>query len=185
MPGLFPSVYLSYKLKKEQEVQLNYSRRVNRPNFFQLIPYRDFTDPLNHREGNPDLKPEYTNSLEFSYMKTWKKHNFLGSLYYRNTNNLISTINEPITPGNDTLLTTFVNANKNFSYGAELTMKNEIITGWSARNRRVTLGRTALPSRCARRKPPHTGVSAPRPGTSISPRASPSCAPLDACSRNW
>jgi outer membrane receptor protein involved in Fe transport len=130
VPGLFPSVYLSYKLEKEQELQLNYSRRVNRPNFFQLIPYRDFSDPLNHRQGNPNLKPEYTNSLEFSYMKTWKKHNFLGSLYYRNTNNLISTINEPIHPGTDTLLTTFVNANKNFSYGAELTMKNQIIQGW-------------------------------------------------------
>ncbi|MGX5816974.1 TonB-dependent receptor domain-containing protein [Chitinophaga lutea] len=130
VPGLFPSLYLSYKLQKEQELQLNYSRRVNRPNFFQLIPYRDFSDPLNHRQGNPNLKPEYTNSLEFSYMKTWKKHNFLGSLYYRNTNNLISTINEPIYPGTDTLLTTFVNANKNFSYGAELTMKNQIIPGW-------------------------------------------------------
>ncbi|WP_119079870.1 outer membrane beta-barrel family protein [Chitinophaga alhagiae] len=130
VPGFFPSVYLSYKLEKEQEVQLNYSRRVNRPNFFQLIPYRDFSDPLNHRQGNPNLKPEYTNSLEFSYMKTWKNHNFLGSLYYRNTNNLISTLNEPIHAGTDTLLTTFVNANKNFSYGAELTMKNQIIRGW-------------------------------------------------------
>lgn len=130
VPGLFPSIYLSYKLEKEQELQLNYSRRVNRPNFFQLVPYRDFSDPLNHREGNPNLKPEYTNSLEFSYMKTWKKHNFLGSLYYRNTNNLISTLNEPIGPGSDTLLTTFINANKSFSYGAELTMKNQIIPGW-------------------------------------------------------
>ncbi|SIN67320.1 outer membrane beta-barrel family protein [Chitinophaga niabensis] len=158
VPGLFPSVYLSYKLKKEQEVQLNYSRRVNRPNFFQLIPYRDFTDPLNHREGNPDLKPEYTNSLEFSYMKTWKKHNFLGSLYYRNTNNLISTINEPITPGNDTLLTTFVNANKNFSYGAELTMKNEIITGWSITTN-VNLYQTELQVKNAKENYTNRGFS--------------------------
>ena len=130
VPGLFPSVYLSYKLQKEQELQLNYSRRVNRPNFFQLVPYRDFSDPLNHREGNPNLRPEFTNSLEFSYMKTWKKHNFLGSVYYRNTNNLISTLNTPVSPGSDTLLTTFINANKSFSYGAELTVKNQIIPGW-------------------------------------------------------
>ncbi|MGE7775094.1 TonB-dependent receptor domain-containing protein [Chitinophaga sp. NPDC101104] len=130
VPGLFPSAYFSYKLPKEQELQLNYSRRVNRPNFFQLVPYRDFSDPLNHREGNPNLKPEYTNSLEFSYMKQWKNHNVLGSLYYRNTNNLISTLNTPISAGNDTLLTTFVNANKNFSYGAEITVKNQIVKGW-------------------------------------------------------
>ena len=136
VPGLFPSAYLSYKLPKEQELQLNYSRRVNRPNFFQLVPYRDFSDPLNHREGNPNLKPEYTNSLEFSYMKQWKNHNVLGSLYYRNTNNLISTLNTPISAGNDTLLTTFVNANKNFSYGAELTVKNQIVKGWGHHHQR-------------------------------------------------
>ncbi|CAL1519571.1 TonB-dependent receptor domain-containing protein [Chitinophaga sp. MM2321] len=128
VPGLFPSIYLSQKLEKEQELQLNYSRRVNRPNFFQLIPYRDYSDPQNQREGNPNLKPEYTNSLEFSYMKTWKNSNVLGSIYFRNTNNLISTISTPI--GRDTLLTQFINANRSNSYGAEITMKNEILKGW-------------------------------------------------------
>ncbi len=127
-PGFFPSVYLSYKLEKDQELQLNYSRRVNRPNFFQLIPYRDISDPQNQREGNPDLKPEYTNSLEFSYMKTWKKHNFLGTLYFRNTNDLITMYSTVI--GKDSLLSTFVNAHKNNSYGAELTLKNQVVQGW-------------------------------------------------------
>ncbi|QEH43110.1 outer membrane beta-barrel family protein [Chitinophaga sp. XS-30] len=127
-PGLFPSVYFSYKLEKEQELQLNYSRRVNRPNFFQLIPYRDITDPQNQREGNPDLKPEFTNSLEFSYMKTWKAHNVLASLYYRNTNNLITSLSTVI--GRDSLLSTFVNARKSASYGAEITVKNQIVKGW-------------------------------------------------------
>lgn len=127
-PGFFPSVYLSQKMAKDQELQLNYSRRVNRPNFFQLIPYRDYSDPQNQREGNPNLKPEYTNSLEFSYAKIWGANNFLASLYYRNTQNLISTISEPI--GQDTLLSRYVNANKNASYGAELTVKNQVIKNW-------------------------------------------------------
>lgn len=127
-PGFFPSVYLSQKMNEDQELQLNYSRRVNRPNFFQLIPYRDYSDPLNQREGNPNLKPEFTNSIEFSYAKMWGAHNFLGSLYYRNTNNLISTISEPI--GTDTLLNRYVNANKNMSYGAELTGKVQVIKTW-------------------------------------------------------
>ncbi|WP_143309284.1 TonB-dependent receptor domain-containing protein [Chitinophaga vietnamensis] len=128
VPGLFPSLFLSQKLPHDQELQLNYSRRVMRPNFFQLIPYRDYSDPQNQREGNPDLKPEYTNSIEFSYMKSWKTSSFLGSIYFRNTNNLISTISTPI--GKDTLLTQYINANRNNSYGAELTFKNQIIPGW-------------------------------------------------------
>ncbi|NIG54000.1 TonB-dependent receptor domain-containing protein [Chitinophaga sp. Cy-1792] len=127
-PGFFPSLFLSQKLQQDQELQLNYSRRVNRPNFFQLIPYRDYSDPQNQREGNPNLKPEYTNSLEFSYVKNWKTANFLGSVYFRNTNNLITTLSTPI--GKDTLLTQFTNANRSNSYGAELTMKNQIIPGW-------------------------------------------------------
>ncbi|MBO9731996.1 MAG: TonB-dependent receptor [Chitinophaga sp.] len=128
VPGLYPSLFLSEKLKHDQELQLNYSRRVNRPNFFQLIPYRDYSDPQNQREGNPNLKPEYTNSFEFSYVKNWGNSNFLGSIYFRNTNNMISTISTPI--GADTLLTQYINANRSNSYGAELTMKNQIIKGW-------------------------------------------------------
>lgn len=127
-PGFFPSLYLSQKLKNDQELQLNYSRRVTRPNFFQLIPYRDYTDPLNQREGNPNLRPEFTNSVEFSYAKNWKTANFLGTVYYRNTNNLLSTISEPL--GTDTLLTTFVNADNNNNYGAELTLKNTFFKIW-------------------------------------------------------
>jgi len=127
-PGFFPSVYLSQKMKNDQELQLNYSRRVTRPNFFQLIPFRDYSDPLNQREGNPNLRPEYTNSVELSYVKNWKTANFLGTVYYRNTNNLISAISTPI--GTDTLLTSFTNANKNNNYGAELTLKNTFFKIW-------------------------------------------------------
>lgn len=129
VPGFFPSIFLSQKLKKDQELQLNYSRRVNRPNFFQLIPYRDYSDPQNQREGNPNLKPEYTNSFELSYVKNWTNSNFLGSVYFRNTNNMISTISTQI--GADTLLTQYINANRSNSYGAELTMKNQIAKIWS------------------------------------------------------
>ncbi|WP_158563168.1 outer membrane beta-barrel family protein [Chitinophaga silvatica] len=129
VPGFFPSLFLSQKLKHDQELQLNYSRRVNRPNFFQLIPYRDYSDPQNQREGNPNLKPEYTNSFELSYVKNWGANNFLGSVYFRNTNNMISTISTPI--GADTLLTQFINANRSNSYGAEFTLKNQIVKNWS------------------------------------------------------
>lgn len=127
-PGLFPSIYLSQKLPKEQELQLNYSRRVNRPNFFQLIPYRDYSDPQNQREGNPGLKPEYTNSFEFSYLKTIQNSSLLATLYFRNTNDLITAFSSPI--GRDTLLTKYINANTVNSYGAELTAKTQLLRIW-------------------------------------------------------
>jgi len=132
--SLFPSVFLTQKLKKEQDLQLNYSRRINRPNFFQLFPFTDFSDFLNISRGNPDLKPEFTNSLELSYQKTFKnKDNFIASLYYKNTNNLISRLQvKEINPlsGDDALINTYINANSSYVTGLELTSKNKLAKWW-------------------------------------------------------
>ena len=132
--SLFPSVFLSQKLKKEQELQLNYTRRINRPNFFQLSPFTDSSDFLNLRKGNPDLEPEFTSSFELSYQKIFKnKDNFLASLYYKHTDNLITTYQEKFTSpinGKDYVLTTFINANSSYVTGLELTMKNKITKWW-------------------------------------------------------
>ena len=91
--SLFPSMFLSQKLGEYDELQFNYSRRINRPNFFQLFPFTDYSDILNITRGNPNLQPEFTNSLELSYSKTFKnRDNFLASLYFKHTSNLITRI---------------------------------------------------------------------------------------------
>ncbi len=132
--SLFPSVFLNQKLKKEQELQLNYSRRINRPNFWQLTPFIDSSDILNPNIGNPGLKPEFTNSLELSYQKIFKnKDNFLASIYYKNTNDLISRFQEirtePVS-GKEQLISTYINANSSYVTGLEITMKNSITKWW-------------------------------------------------------
>ncbi|MFT3980562.1 MAG: TonB-dependent receptor [Ferruginibacter sp.] len=132
--SLFPSVFLSQKLANKQELQLSYSRRINRPNFFQLIPFTDYTDKLNITRGNPDLVPEFTQSLELSYLKTFGKNNtFLGSLYYKHTDNLITRYLSQETDavsGTTELINTFVNANSSYSTGAEATMINNLTKWW-------------------------------------------------------
>ena len=132
--SLFPSVFLSQKLKNKQELQMSYTRRINRPNFFQLIPYTDYTDSLNITRGNPDLVPEFTNSLEFSYSKTFKgNNNFLASLYYKHTNDLITRyLTKDINPvtGKEDIINTYINANSSYSYGAEFTSVNYIKKWW-------------------------------------------------------
>jgi outer membrane receptor protein involved in Fe transport len=132
--SLFPSVFLTQKMKKDQELQLNYSRRINRPNFFQLTPYTDSSDFLNLSKGNPGLKPEFTNSAELSYQKIFtNKNTILASLYYKNTNNLITRFQEKYTsPANakDYVLNTFINANSSYVTGLEMTMKNKVTKIW-------------------------------------------------------
>ena len=132
--SLFPSLFLSQKLKNKQELQFSVIRRINRPNFFQLIPFVDYTDNLNISKGNPDLKPEFTQSFEMSYAKTFKKNNnFLASIYYKKTTDLITRYQDkginPIT-GADVLINTFVNANSSKAYGAEFTSINYLTKWW-------------------------------------------------------
>jgi len=132
--SLFPSLFLSQKLKNKQELQFSVTRRVNRPNFFQLLPIVDYTDNLNISKGNPNLKPEFTQSFEMSYSKTYrKKDNLLASIYFKKTTDLITRYQEtgthPIT-GEEVLINTFVNANSSQSYGAELTSVNYLNSWW-------------------------------------------------------
>ena len=132
--SLFPSVFLSQQLSNKQQIQLSYSRRINRPNFFQLIPFTDYTDKLNITKGNPNLVPEFTQSLELSYLKTFKGNNtLLGSIYYKHTDNLITRYltqeAEPVS-GTDQLINTYINANSSYSAGAELTAQNYLTKWW-------------------------------------------------------
>jgi ferric enterobactin receptor len=131
--SLFPSLFLSQKLKNKQELQISYTRRINRPNFFQLIPFTDYSDSLNITRGNPNLVPEFTNSFEFSYLKTLKGNNtFLASLYYKRTDNLITRFVDTFTnaiSGKPDLVNTWVNANYSQTVGAEFTAVNTI-TKW-------------------------------------------------------
>lgn len=133
--SLFPSVFLSQKLKNEQEMQLNYTRRINRPRFWNLFPYTDYSDSLNLSRGNPDLKPEFTNSIELSYQKIFKKNNdnLLASIYYKNTNDLITRYQvveqNPVTL-KDELINTYINANSSYVTGLEVILKNRVNKWW-------------------------------------------------------
>jgi len=132
--SLFPSLFLSQKLSNKQEVQFSYTRRINRPNFFQLIPVTDYTDSLNISKGNPNLKPEFTSSFEMSYSKTYKgNNNILGSVYYKHTTDLITRYlsqgNNPFT-GKEDVINSYINANYSYSYGAELTSVNYLTKWW-------------------------------------------------------
>jgi hypothetical protein len=123
MNALFPAVYFSKKLPHNQEVQLNFSRKINRPNFFQLMPFVMASDQQNIRIGNPKLSPEFYNLTELNYNIQWGKLNYLTSLYGRYTENPITNVAYPQSPGSLILINTFQNGNNSFVYGSEHTLK--------------------------------------------------------------
>jgi ferric enterobactin receptor len=131
--SLFPSIFLSKELSKTDQLQLSVTRRVNRPNFFQIIPFTDYSDSLNITRGNADLVPEFTSSSELSYSKSIGKATFLSSIYFKHTNNLITRyLQQELNPisGKTDLVNTFVNANSSETYGLELTYTNKVKKWW-------------------------------------------------------
>jgi outer membrane receptor protein involved in Fe transport len=135
--SFFPSVFLTQKLSANQDLQLNYSRKINHPNFFQIIPYYDFSNPLNISVGNPNLVPEFTNLVELAYNLNLKNgNNIIATVYYRGTTNLISQYQywgeNPNPASNDSVfITTYQNASSSQAYGLEVTSMNKIASWWT------------------------------------------------------
>lgn len=127
--SLFPSVFVTRKLNDLDNIQLSYTRRINRPNFFQTMPFIDYSDKELLRQGNPQLEPEFVNAVELSYQNILVKgHNVLVSLYYRRNTNLITSYFETGTnlEGRTVPLITYANSNSSQAYGGELTLKNSL-----------------------------------------------------------
>ena len=134
--SLFPSAFATYKLSDKEDMQVNYSRKINRPNFFQLIPFIDYTDSLNITKGNPGLVPEFTNLFELSYQNQISNgHNFLSSVYFKNTDNLITRNqyrdkNPNPAKLDSIIISSYANASRSYTYGLELTSKDKIAKWW-------------------------------------------------------
>ncbi len=135
--SFFPSLFLTQKINDFQDIQMNYSRKVNRPNFFQLIPYFDYSDSLNISRGNPGLRPEFTNLMELSYQINFKKgNNILTTAYYRNTTDLITRYQyrdkNPVPTKLDSIfISSYENASSSEAYGLEVTATNKLAAWWS------------------------------------------------------
>lgn len=117
---IFPSASLSQKITNTTEIQLSYSRRVNRPRMGQLNPFRSASwgNTNNFSEGNPNLDPEFTDSYEFSFIQFLPWATITPSVFYRYTKDEISRIRTLI--DSVSTLTSFVNYNSSRSYGGEL-----------------------------------------------------------------
>ncbi|WP_144282788.1 TonB-dependent receptor domain-containing protein [Chryseobacterium echinoideorum] len=84
--NIFPTVFLSYELAKDNQFLINYSRRIDRPRSWFLIPNPSYSDNQNIFEGNIDLNPSYVDSYEFGYSISKSKLTINPTIYYRHSN---------------------------------------------------------------------------------------------------
>lgn len=91
--SFFPTIHLNYKSKKDDNITFSYSRRINRPENWQLSPWSFNSDTRFRSKGNANLKPEIINSYDISYAKAYKKGSINTSFYYRLKEHPFNTIN--------------------------------------------------------------------------------------------
>lgn len=118
---LFPSVFLSYQLPNDNELQVNYTKRVRRPWGGQLNSFKNVTDSTNISFGNPLLKPEYSNAFELNYLKSWESHMLSVSAYYRTTDDIMQRISYM---DGGIMYSTSDNVAQSLSSGVEIVGKN-------------------------------------------------------------
>ena len=117
--SFFPSGHLIYgdKDDKNGEWSLSYSRRINRPRSWNLNPFPVYSDPLNLRMGNPALQPEYINSYELGYQKSWSKLTLSGSVFFRQTIDKIQRVRQFFPNG--VSVNSFANIDESYDFGLE------------------------------------------------------------------
>lgn len=125
--SLFPSAYLSYSLPHDNELQINYTRRIRRPWGGQLNSFHNISDPTSVSYGNPQLNPEYSNSFELNYIKSWTYHMISVSAYLRQASNVINRLSYM---EGDVMYSTWGNVSNRLNSGVEIVAKNNLFSGW-------------------------------------------------------
>jgi hypothetical protein len=130
--ALFPALYLVRKWKDStRELQVNFSRKIDRPRHWQITPFIMFADSRNVRIGNPTLAPELSNLGEVNHLLPFLKGkaSWLTSVYGRYTQDVITSFASPLPSDSSILLNTFVNGSYSTNGGWENILKFDPVTG--------------------------------------------------------
>ncbi|KUJ60532.1 TonB-dependent receptor [Flavobacteriaceae bacterium CRH] len=133
---LFPTFYASYKKNDNNTFSLNYGKRINRPRFDLLNPFRIYINSNSYSEGNPFLRPSFSDNFEFahSYKEILRTSVFVNLV--TNGYGVLFTSN----PETNTQIVTRENYFKNLNYGIGETYSASFADWWSSENSLYFLG---------------------------------------------
>ncbi len=123
---LFPTFYLLYSTNEDHSFSFDYSRKLKRPRYQDLNPFRYFLNENDFTIGNPDLRPNFSNNFNFNY--TFKGEYFF-DLYYRDNGNYMSTLSFQDNQ-NLTLRQVKQNVLESVSYGLDFTYGKSVCKNW-------------------------------------------------------
>jgi outer membrane receptor protein involved in Fe transport len=126
---LFPSAHISYSFGESSMLNMAYSRRITQPQLFYMEPYVVYVDHYTAQSGNPQIRPEYTNSIELSYRKTIGEHSASATLFHRRRTDKIERLRIPYHTG--VTLDSMANVGNDYSTGAELATNIQAAKWWN------------------------------------------------------
>ncbi|UOQ75027.1 outer membrane beta-barrel family protein [Hymenobacter cellulosilyticus] len=136
--NLFPSATVARTLPVgDQRLQFSYSRRLNRPNFLQIVALPIYSDARNYVVGNPDLRPEYVHVAELGHQVNWQSTTLSTTLFGRFANQAIQSLRTVDTlatrrSGQPDFIarTSYANLGRTASYGLELSLTRPLTSWW-------------------------------------------------------
>jgi outer membrane receptor protein involved in Fe transport len=125
--SFFPSLSLDKKVDENSEWNVSLSRKVGRPNFRHMFVGIQANDKQNIMIGNPAIRPEFINTAEVNYNKSWsgKSENslqWLSTGYYIYEDHTIKPVTQPLATDSSILVTTFQNIKADIQYGIDNTL---------------------------------------------------------------
>jgi len=125
----FPSIHLQYSFDKTRQISVSYSRRISRPNYFWLMPAKQYFSPFSYMTGDEKVQPTYINSYEINYQKSWDKDYFSAQIFVHQKNNLNTRYNRVDDKGLRYVQVT--NAGDSFNIGVELNGNYHLFSWWN------------------------------------------------------
>ena len=126
----YPSASVTYTPTEKNMFQMSYSRRVDRPSLEQTKPIREFSTPRVTSLGNPELDPQFTNSVELNYTRTFEKGSITAGIFGRLINHEISRVLYPDPQNEQKQILSFQNYDDNTAFGFELSANYKITKWW-------------------------------------------------------
>ncbi|QLG45396.1 TonB-dependent receptor family protein [Costertonia aggregata] len=123
---LFPSFYLLHNVDDESSFSFDYSRKLKRPNYQDLNPFRLFLNENDFNEGNPDLRPNFSHNFNLNYAL---KSTYFFDFYYRDNGEYISTLSFQDNES-QTLKQVQQNVDESISYGLDFTVSTSVSKIW-------------------------------------------------------
>lgn len=121
---LFPTFYFDYNINDDNDISFSYSKRINRPGFRAIDPFRWYSNPYSYMSGNPELMPSYNHNFELNY--TYKNSLSIGAYFQR----LINGFDQITNLDGMYEVSTYKNFFNQNSFGVDISYNKYIFKWW-------------------------------------------------------